>query len=293
MSSLKKERRTLEDAAGKLLGLAMSAGAEAAEVCATYGQRTKIAMEKQDFHLASSDAGYTLGVRVLLGGRQGFASCNTTDALELKEIALRAVEIAGFSPPNPNNVIVPSENIPQSAPAATWDETLASLSLQTQKEWTKLMADEAMKDPRFRLNEGGVTTSNSLSLVLNSKGTHKTEQDCALYWTVMGMAVDGDQITSFDYFSDMSRQFASIPEKIHRSVRQFCGRVLEGLRTGPAKSYRGLVVFTPRAVCDILTSALAYHLNGRVLAEKNSRWRQPTPARRCSTPNLPCAIVRG
>ena len=272
---MEKERRTLEDAAARLMASALGSGAQAAEVCGNYGQRSKIALEKQDFHLASHDFGYNLGVKVLVGNRQGFASCNSSDASELKEIALRAVEIAGFSPPNPNYLIAASANVPQNAPTAPWDETLANVSLETQKEWTQLMAEEAMRDPRFRLNEASLGTSTSLSLVLNSKGTHKVEQDCSLYWTVMGMAIEGEQITSFDYFSDLSRQFDQTPEKIQRTTRQFSDHLIRALRTGPGRSYRGLVVFSPRAVCDILTSVLAHHLNGRVLAEKNGRW---TPA---------------
>jgi PmbA protein len=32
------------------------------------------------------------------------------------------------------------------------------------------------------------------------------------------------------------------------------------------------VVFSPRAVCEIVLSTLVYHLNGRILAEKTGRW---------------------
>ncbi len=99
--------------------------------------------------MASSDDGYNLGLRVLTGQRQGFASCNSIDPKELKEIAARAVEIAGFSPQNPSNVILASSNIPKDAPSELWDDPLHQLSLQTQKEWTKLMIDEATRDPPF------------------------------------------------------------------------------------------------------------------------------------------------
>lgn len=272
MNGLTKERKTLEDAAAQLLEFAVGAGAQAAEVCGSYSHRTKIALEKQDYHLASSDAGYNLGVRVLKGQKQGFASCNTTEKAELKEIAVRAVEIAGFSPPNPNCQIAASANIPTNAPKPPWDDALAGLSLQTQKDWTKTLADEAMRDERFRLNEASVMNATSLSVVLNSKGTHKSDSDASLYWTVMGMAIEGETITSFDYFSELSRTFANTSEKILRTTRHFCETVMRNLKTGPAESYRGLVVFTPRAVTDILLSVITHHLNGRVLAEKNSRW---------------------
>jgi PmbA protein len=270
---LEKELKTLEGSAGKLLQFALDAGASQAEVCGTFGQRTKIALEKQDYHLASSDEGYNLGIRVLKGDRQGFASCNTTDAAELKEIALRAVEIAGFSPPNPYYVINRSEPIPKTAPATPWDDKLFGLSLQTQKEWTKVMVDEALRDPRFRMNEGSLGTSAGAFVLLNSEGVSRNERECSLYWSLMGMGVDGEKITSFDYFSDMAQTSDGVVDRIVATTREFCARTLSGLEQGSARSYKGLVVFTPRAVQEILTGSLLYHLNGRVLTEKIGRWK--------------------
>lgn len=272
MASFKKERHQLEDAAAKLLSAASTAGAESAEVCATFSQKTKITLEKQDYHMASWDDGYWLGVRVIWKNRQGFASANSTDAKELKELAGRAVEIAKLSPENPYWTIPPSANIPKEAPASLWDESLHQVSIQTQKEWTRLMVDEVMRDPRFRLSDGAVSLSSGLYLVANSLGTHKLERETAAHWSVMGMGVEGEKITSFDHFSELSRKFDGIPERILASSRRFREVVLENLRQGPSSNYKGLVVFSPRAVIDILLSPLCYQLNGRNVAEGTTRW---------------------
>lgn len=222
--------------------------------------------------MASSDDGYSLGIRVVRRNRQGFASCNTTDVKELKEVALRAVEIAGFSPENPHYCINPSENIPTEAPTEMWDDALHLLSLQTQKEWTKLMVDEATKDARFRLNEGAVSLSSGLFLVTNSQGTHKLEQETVASWTLMGMGVEGSTITSFDYFQEIARKARNVPERIHSSTKNFRDQVLRSLKQGTPHSYKGVVVFSPRAVVDVLLSNIAYHLNGRNVVEKTAKW---------------------
>lgn len=269
---LKAEREKLENAAEKLLSYAIKSGAEVAEVCGSYGLKTRIGLEKQDYHLASSDDGYSLGVRVIKDQKQGFASCNSTDSNELKEIALKANEIANFSPANPHYAIKQGENIPKEAPKNLVDPALLDLSLQTQKDWTQLMVAETKKDPRFRLNEGSVEIGTGLSLILNSLGTHQVEADSAVSWTLMGMAVEGESITSFDYFSQMNRIASRAPEQIVSSTRTFVQEVVRNLKTGKSESYKGLVIFTPRAVLDILISSLAYHFNGRVVAEKTGRW---------------------
>lgn len=269
---LKNEKERLEMAAEKLLSYAVKSGADLAEVCGSYGSRTKITLEKQDYHLASSDDGYSLGVRVLKGHRQGFASCNSTDPNELKEAAIKANEIAGFSPENPHYTIEKSDNTPIDSPTGLVDPALTDLSIQTQKDWTRLMVAEATKDKRFKLNEGSLEIGTGLSLILNSLGTHQSEADTVASWSLMGMAAEGEMITSFDYFSEISRKAQSAPERIVQTSRKFVSEVINNLKMGKSESYKGLVIFTPRAVLDILVSSLNYHINGRVVAEKTGRW---------------------
>lgn len=271
--SLKKELHSLENAASQLLDFAMKSGASTAEVCGAFNQRTKITLEKQDFQLASADEGYSLGLRVLMGNKQGFASCNTTDPKELKEIAIRAVEIAGFSPENPYYSIAPAPNLSSRAPQEQWDEALYNISIQTLKEWAKYLKNEVTKDPKFRLNEGSVEISSGASLVTNSHGTHVVNKETSCQWGAMGMGVDGDRITSFDYFHDISRQATPTAEHIVRTTKQFSQKVLLGLQQGAGKSYKGFVVFSPRAVVDILLSPLSYHLNGRSVVEGTGKWK--------------------
>lgn len=285
-SNLKKETTTLEEAGSLLMKAALDSGADAAEVCGSYSRRTKINLEKQDYQLAASDAGFLLGLRVLRGKRQGFASCNSTDARELREVALRAVEIAGFSPENPNWTIRASDHLPKEAAVTLWDDRLADLSLQTQKNWTELMLNEAGKDPRFRVNEGSVGVSAGVSLILNSLGTHKLERETVGTWGLMGLALEGSNITSFDYFGELSREAAPIAERILASTRRFRDKVLDGLDQTSAHGYKGLVFFSPRAVVDIFLSSLSYHLNGRSLVEGTGRWKLADLGRAVLNPML-------
>jgi len=272
MQSFKRERQQIETASEKLISLALQAGAETAEVCGVFRQSTKINLEKQDYHLASSDEGAQLGLRVICDGRLGFTSTNSVEAHDLKEIAHRAVDIAKFSPRNPYFTILSAANNAKEAPQSLWDEALHQVSLQTQKDWVKWMVEEALRDPRFRLNDGNLSITSAVSLLSNSLGTHKTERETAASWSVMGMGVEGEKITSFDYFSDISRTAAGIQDRVVASTRRFRDSVLENLKTGDAKNYKGLVAFSPRAVIDILLSNLSYHFNGRSVVEKTGRW---------------------
>ncbi len=283
-AGIKKETATLEGAAEQLIKAACDAGADAAEVCGTYHARSKVSLEKQDFQLAASDEGFQLGIRVLKGKHQGFASCNSTDAKDLREMAKRAVEIAAFTPANPNWVIKASALVPNEAPRNLWDDQLQNLSLTSQRDWATLMMNEATKDSRFRLNEGSVGVSSGVFLVLNSAGTHQVERETIATWGLMGMAVDGANITSFDYFGELCREAAPVAERIRKTTALFRDRILENLQCVAVHGYRGLVVFSPRAVMDIFLAGLSYHLNGRSLVEGTSRWNWETLGRKLFSP---------
>lgn len=273
MDALKKERKLLEEAAARLISEACKAGADSAEACGTYGSRSKISLEKQDYHLASTDDGYQLGLRILKGNRQGFASTNSTATKDLKEVALRAVEIGSFSPENPYFTIQASPPEKFHPDLRLWDPALAQISLQTQKDWIEWMRMEFLKDSRIRLNEGSLEVGKSISLLANSKGTHHIESDTSCVWSLMGMASDKETLTSFDYFSHLSRQALGIGEIIVKTTSQFRESLLKNLRLGDGRSYRGPVLFSPRAVLDVLIDSLTYHLNGRVLLDGSSRWK--------------------
>lgn len=270
---LNRERLNLENTAEKLISLALGAGADRAEVAATFEQRTRISLEKQDYHLASADSGYSFGLRVLKGQQMGFCYVNCTDPKELKRVASKAVEIASLSPPNPYFSIAPTENVSQQAPEDMFDPSLYNLSVRTQKDWIKIMVDEARRDKRFRINEGGLEISSRIFLIMSSLGTHKLEKETTVGWSLMGMGVDGDRITSFDYFQEISRKASKVPDRIHHSTHSFCKNVLQSLNQGPAETYRGLVVFSPRAVVEVLLSALVYHMNGRNVIEGITKWK--------------------
>jgi len=153
--SIKKEQEKLESSVSLLMEQALKAGADDAEVCGAYNQKSRISLEKQDFHLATADDGYLLGIRVLCGKKQGFASTNSLQPQELKEIAGKAVEIAKVSPENPFfSIGVSSSHNSPPTPLHLWDSSLAHISMRTQKDWAQWMKNEILKDSKIRLNEG-------------------------------------------------------------------------------------------------------------------------------------------
>lgn len=270
---LNKEKKILENAAAQLMEEASKRGADSVETCAYFYQRSRISLEKQDYHLASSDEGFQMGLRVLKGQKQGFVSLNSVEPDELRSCAEEAVKIASFSPDNPYwSIQNPPSSVPSQPHLDLWDPSFSHVSFRTQLDWIQRMKQEILSDSRIRLNEGSVELSKSLSLITNSKGVHQFERDTSCVWSLMGMAQDENRVTSFDYFTELSRTHQKVIECMVKSTRSFQKALLKNLKVSKPRSYRGKVLFSPRAVIDILLDSLIFHLNGRVVLEKSSRW---------------------
>lgn len=271
--SLSKEKQMIEEASAKLIEEASKRGADSVEACAHFYQRSRISLEKQDYHLASNDEGFQIGLRVLKDQKQGFVSLNSLDPNELRDCVNEAMRIASFSPTNPywsiqNTSLSSSSN----SNINLWDKSLAHVSFRTQLDWVQRMKHEILSDSRICLNEGSLELSKSLSLIANSKGVHQFEGETTCVWSLMGMAQESNRVTSFDYFTQLSRAHQNISEQIAKSSRLFRQSLLKNLNVAKPRSYRGKVIFSPRAVVDILLDSLMFHLNGRVVLEKSGRW---------------------
>lgn len=145
---------------------------------------------------------------------------------------------------------------------------MAQISLQTQKDWVEWMRKEFLKDNRLRLNEGSLEVGKSLSLLVNSKGTHHVESETSCVWSLMGMASDKDVLTSFDYFSHLSRQALGIGEIIIRTTLQFRESLKE------FKNWRGKKL--PRSSPFFTASGFRYFIRLFDLPSKwqsTSRWQ--------------------
>ena len=83
--------------AARLVDEARTRGATDAEVFAEYAQQTAIHIEQSDIKGASIDEHRAVGVRVLVGDREGFAYANRNDDEGLREAIDDALAIARAS----------------------------------------------------------------------------------------------------------------------------------------------------------------------------------------------------
>jgi len=204
--------------------------------------------------------------------RKGSASTN----LEERGAALSAVDgaldLARFSVADPG-LSMPGSDL--AAPAQSldfqWQDAVARLELEDLQEAMESMLGLLAEDARLRLDRCEITAELSHFGCRNNRGMVQAGRQAMVRWSYMGMAVEGEEVSGFDY--DDSGSFAAdFREPLLRGARNFRERVLGNLRPVKCPSYRGLVVLTPRAVSSIIGAMIEFHASGRQVMDGKSRW---------------------
>ena len=238
-----------------VLAAASRAGAEEAEVLASYGESITVTFEKGDLKIAQVDEGGTCGVRAFEDRRVGFSSTNQTGPAALARTATDAVSLARVSVPDDANIL------PSPRPASTtidlWHDSLAELSVEEAVgRATELVEAAQAVDPRIALDRSSLTLSRGSVGLAASTGVECSESSNSMSMSLFGMAVDGDDVGGFDYWGDLVRDAAEFQPRMQDVVSRFSEAVLGNLDAGKAETYSGPVLLSPSALLSILINPL-------------------------------------
>jgi PmbA protein len=100
----------------------------------------------------------------------------------------------------------------------------------------------------------------------------QAERQSMASWSFFGMGRDGAEVTGFDYDGSFSFDRQSLQQKGLADADKFVKKLLGLLKPRQAPSYKGAVLFTPRAVQEILLGMVLYHAGGRQVMDGKSRW---------------------
>ena len=240
---------------GGLVEAAQRAGADQAEAAASWSRDIETHMENGDVHSVSTSDETMFGLRVLVGDRMGFVTANETDPSALAVFAAEAVAQARLNPADENNGL--PDPLPVPAVEGLHDPAVESLdAAYTTGVAAELLERVKEGDERVRIDSGSVSASMSTTALASSRGVAVSESDTALQSYLFGMAVDGDEVASFDYDGAVVRSLADFRTKADQAVDRFVAKCIGGLGAGSADSYRGTVLLSPEAVAELVLSTL-------------------------------------
>lgn len=260
----------LKEFSSHLLSECQSLEPGSAEVCADQVSETKVVFENTDFSVASSSQATVLGLRTIINGRQGFITTNNLDKNELSAKAKEAQLVAKLSPQNDAFGIAPKG---ESGQYTAVDEKLQQAGPKEILAWTDLLVSETKKDPRVALDRAEVSLSSSSRVIQNSNGIDQQISLTTCGWYVMGMAKDGNEVTSFDYDGNTTGSIDSIEDQIKKTAEEFRESVLGSLSAKGGKSYNGPVLLHPAAVASLMAQVVASNVNARAQQDGMSQWK--------------------
>ncbi|MFT7678421.1 MAG: PmbA protein [Planctomycetota bacterium] len=254
MSHTEREAQLLE-AAKQLVEAAQAKGADQAEAFASGGEMTQVAFEDSDLKQVQMDEFCSVGLRVIVDGRQGFCSTNQLGEASLQQAAEDALALARMAPPDAFNGLPPTVEHGPALDMLSADPLELSLD-QTVQSGMELIGRVMARDARLSLDKADVTLSRVSQGLVNSLGAEQAESDAQVSVSVFGMAVDGDDVGGFDYACERTRRQGQLQHCIEETVRTFADGALGNLAAGSAESYEGPVLFAPSAFLSAFVSPL-------------------------------------
>ncbi len=233
-------------------------GADEAEVYMVSEDKDDITIEKNQIQIGKSMEKEEVGIRVLIGDKIGFASVNSFDKDDILPKVKEAVSIAKTSVEDRYNIIPGPKKIDEKS--NVFDPDAEDFDTEDSLRYGRRLLESAKDyDDRVQMSTGVFTADVKERAIVNSKGIQAEEKSSAFTYYAMGMAVDGDEVSSFDFKVDGTHHISDIDvEGMGRGIAE---STVNSLGARKAESFEGTAVFTPFSLMDIFFMGLAFPLN--------------------------------
>jgi len=248
---------------------ALELGADEAEAFLTRGREINVKAEANELKLATSHAKDGIGIRVFSNRALGFASVNTLDEQNIKEAVQAAVSLSKASPEDEHNVLPGPEPI---VPVhGLYDSQSEKLGLEDAiSKIEEMLATARGHDSRVTVDSAAFDVAIERRAIVNSKGIKAEEQGSLLSYFIMGMARDGEQVSSFNYRFDATRKVSEL--NVQQTALEFARSVVASLGATKGESFVGTVILSPSAVLEFMIQPVLWALNANNVQKGMSRW---------------------
>lgn len=266
--------RNLLDLCHALIGLARKAGADQAEATASWERSVETHVENDAVHSVQSREETIYGLRVLVGGSQGFVTANDSEPEMLAERVAEAIAQARVTPADAWTGLPDPEAV--AGVPGLYDADVTEIDAdETARLAETMLARIREGDARMRVDSGSVSATASMTALASTTGVAVSEAATLLDASAFGMAVDGDDVASFDYDTAISRRRRGFQDEIAEACDRFVAKCTAGLGATAGVSFRGAIVLSPDAVAEFVLPALV----GALCADNVRKGRSPLAER--------------
>lgn len=244
-------------------------GAGGAEAYAAAGAESEVFIENNDVKQAKSQNTSSIGVRVLVGRSVGFYAVNSLAKSKIKDAATMAVKIARVSPKDRHHAL-PGRSKARLL-SGIYDKKAGSFAASDAARMAAEMLETAKSyDKRVSVDSGNFSASVGTHAIANSNGVELAERASVFSWSIMGMAIDGSDISSFDFQLGGSHSVRDID--VRAAASEFAETVVSSLGPRRIESFKGEMLLTPAAVNEMMQEAISHSINSNAVQKKSSHF---------------------
>ena len=239
--------------AARLLELAKSAGADQADAVAVSSTNASTSVRKQQIEKVSESTARSVGLRVIVGGRQATVSTSDVSDAALVETAQVALDLARVSEPDPYAGLVdPNEQARNAPPLALFDEQIPGVDGEYRLAQALACEESALGADGRIVNSGGATFSTNFSnfALVDSNGFAGAYADtsASMWVEVMAQEEDGQLRNAGWSTSERSLHRLDSPGDVGREA---AARALRQLGAAKASTCEAPVVWEPRMAAGL------------------------------------------
>ena len=259
----------MEDICSFVLKEAEKRGADYCEAYGVSNKESEVFIENNDLKQSKSHKTDGLGIRVFVNGSLGFSSTNILEKEHIINAVTQAIKLARVSPSDKSNSMPYSRTV--KLLNGIYDRKSESFIASDAVKMAVDMLDAAKSyDKRVSVDSGNFTSSVMTHALLNSNGIRTKETISAFSWSIMGMAIDGDEVSNFDFQFGGTHNVKDID--VYSTSREFSKSVIDSLGSKKIESFKGEMLLTPSAVTELIQDVLAYSINSQTVQKEASKF---------------------
>jgi len=228
------------------------------EAYGVFSTENTVSLERNDIATGVSMEYSGLGVRVFKSGSMGFSSVNSLERKDIKKAVDRAAAIASSTPPSGEHNRLPErqeESIYRGI-NGLYDPNIEAFGMEEALANAIEMLKAARQDSRVMVDSGSFESGWMVRAIANSTGLSLSEKSSSLSYFIMGMAREGDDVSSFNYRYRGTHMLSEVDTE--KTGKEFADLVLKTLGARKTESFKGQVIMTPDAFVDLLVSPVMY-----------------------------------
>ena len=260
----------LEDICNFVLREAEKNGANYCEAYGVSNKESEVFIENNDLKQSKSHRTGGLGIRVFINGSLGFSSTNILEREHISNAVRQAIKLARVSPSDKYNSMPFSRTV--KLLNGIYDRNSESFNAPDTVKMAVDMLDAAKSyDNRVSVDSGNFTSSVMTHALLNSNGVRTKETISAFSWSIMGMAIDGSEVSNFDFQFGGTHNVKDID--VRTTSREFGKSVVNSLGSKKIESFKGEMLLTPSAVTELILDVIAYSINSQTVQKEASKFK--------------------